>query len=502
MDIKKLTFSFLLFGLAFAQETSNIFWNSLSTELVIKVPIIEDESLENGQVQISATFDKGASFKKLGDPIKIVDNDIDDIKDIIINADVFESLDGFKEGAKVQFKTEIWDRVGNSTSGEVGDSILTIDQTSPELLNLSVSSSNQLGSKVANPMDSIDFIFEFNEPVKNPYFLIDGDKYAANSVSSKSWKLNYKTEDSNDGIIDFELFFEDLAGNPGQIIEQSSDGENVFFDGTEPKLENVNIYTSNKFDNVMAKEADTMFIEFNSSENIQNLSVKVISKEASKKLDDELSFVYFYVFSKTDSNGVVPFSISFEDMAGNKGEMVEETSDESFVTLDTNPPLSSKIQTVGSNFDGGKKKESKSSKVKSENTSSSKEELFGIPVLYVIIGASFYLFLFLLTWASFFKIFSKAGESGWKALIPFFNIFIYVKILKKPIWWLAIYLLIPFSYFIVAFDISKLFKKKIPFTLGLIFLPFIFYPLVAFGKSQINNKPGTKKVVKKKLKKK
>ena len=256
----------MLFGLAFAQETSNIFWNSLSTELVIKVPIIEDESLENGQVQISATFDKGKSFKKLGDPIKIVDNDIDDIKDIIINADVFESLDGFKEGAKVQFKTEIWDRVGNSTSGEVGDSILTIDQTSPELLNLSVSSSNQLGSNFANPMDSIDFIFEFNEPVKNPYFLIDGDKYAANSVSSKSWKLNYKTEDSNDGIIDFELFFEDLAGNPGQTIEESSDGENVSFDGTEPKLENVNIYTSNKFDNVMAKEADTMFVEFNSSD--------------------------------------------------------------------------------------------------------------------------------------------------------------------------------------------------------------------------------------------
>ena len=99
----------MLFGLAFSQETSNIFWNSLSTELVIKVPIIEDESLENGQVQISATFDKGKSFKKLGDPIKIVNNDIDDIKDIIINADVFESLDGFKEGADVQFKTQIWD---------------------------------------------------------------------------------------------------------------------------------------------------------------------------------------------------------------------------------------------------------------------------------------------------------------------------------------------------------------------------------------------------------
>ena len=65
-----------------------------------------------------------------------------------------------------------------------------------------------------------------------------------------------------------------------QTIEQSSDGQNVSFDGTEPKLENVNIYTSNKFDNVMAKEAVTpMFIAFNSSIFIQNLSLSHI-KEA------------------------------------------------------------------------------------------------------------------------------------------------------------------------------------------------------------------------------
>ena len=75
-----------------------------------------------------------------------------------------------------------------------------------------------------------------------------------------------------------------------------------------------------------------------------------------------------------------------------------------------------------------------------------------------------------------------------------------MKILKNQYEWLD-YLLIPFSYFIVAFDISKLEKKRYLY-FGLKFLPFTFYPIVAFGKSQINNKPGTKKVVKKKLKKK
>ena len=30
-------------------------------------------------------------------------------------------------------------------------------------------------------------------------------------------------------------------------------------------------------------------------------------------------------------------------------------------------------------------------------------------------------------------------------------------------------------------DLSKLFNKEVGFALGLIFLPFIFYPLLAFG---------------------
>ena len=116
----------------------------------------------------------------------------------------------------------------------------------------------------------------------------------------------------------------------------------------------------------------------------------------------------------------------------------------------------------------------------------------------MIIGSSVIGLLFLITWLSFIKIFSKGGESGWKALIPFFAIFIWVKILKKPIWWLAIYLILPIGYIILALDTSKLFGKKIIYTVGLIFLPFIFYPMVAFGKSQLGDKPAVKKATKKK----
>ena len=95
----------------------------------------------------------------------------------------------------------------------------------------------------------------------------------------------------------------------------------------------------------------------------------------------------------------------------------------------------------------------------------------------------------LLVWISWFKIFSKAGQAGWKALVPFFNIFVFTKIVQKPIWWIAIYLIIPVGYILAALQVSKLFGKKIVFAMGLIFIPFVFYPILAFGKSQIGGQP-------------
>ena len=85
------------------------------------------------------------------------------------------------------------------------------------------------------------------------------------------------------------------------------------------------------------------------------------------------------------------------------------------------------------------------------------------------------------------KIFTKAGEDGWKSLIPIYNIYI----LYKIAWgngMLFLLLLIPFVNFIVGIitinKISKSFGYGIGFTLVLIFVPLIFYPILAFGRSR------------------
>ena len=88
---------------------------------------------------------------------------------------------------------------------------------------------------------------------------------------------------------------------------------------------------------------------------------------------------------------------------------------------------------------------------------------------------------------AYWRVFTKAGEAGWKAIIPIYNIIILLKIVGRPWWWLLL-LCIPLVNLIVLVivsnDLSKSFGHGMGFTLGLIFLSFIFYLILAFGSSQ------------------
>ncbi|NJL03481.1 MAG: signal peptidase I [Chloroflexaceae bacterium] len=82
------------------------------------------------------------------------------------------------------------------------------------------------------------------------------------------------------------------------------------------------------------------------------------------------------------------------------------------------------------------------------------------------------------------KLFEKAGEAGWKALIPIYNFFILLKIVGRPGWWLLL-LLIPLVNLVILFlisnDTAKSFGKGIAYAFGLFLLGIIFYPLLGFS---------------------
>jgi hypothetical protein len=83
-------------------------------------------------------------------------------------------------------------------------------------------------------------------------------------------------------------------------------------------------------------------------------------------------------------------------------------------------------------------------------------------------------------------IFVKAGEEGWKAVIPIYNYYVLLKVVGRPGWWLLLYL-VPIVnlviYIIVMNDLSKSFGHGAGFTVGLVLLNWIFLMILAFGSS-------------------
>ena len=143
----------------------------------------------------------------------------------------------------------------------------------------------------------------------------------------------------------------------------------------------------------------------------------------------------------------------------------------------------------------------------------------------VIFCLVYYILLVIASW----KIFKKAGESGWKALIPIYNNYILYKIVKMQKWfWISLLAAFAFSvccgiagydpntnnfdnlsmggaitvgiaalvcciiglYVEITYAIrtSRAFGHHAGFAIGLILLPNLFWLIIGFGSSKYNKK--------------
>ncbi len=120
----------------------------------------------------------------------------------------------------------------------------------------------------------------------------------------------------------------------------------------------------------------------------------------------------------------------------------------------------------------------------------------------------FMIALYVLMIVAWWKLFTKAGEKGWKSLIPIYNLYVYCRIIGLNFW---IYVLaIPFglglltalipsiagvlsiisavyAIFLAIYEailLGNAFKKGTGFKVGLVLLSAIFFLILAFDSSK------------------
>lgn len=129
----------------------------------------------------------------------------------------------------------------------------------------------------------------------------------------------------------------------------------------------------------------------------------------------------------------------------------------------------------------------------------------GVVGIVVLFLALISIAVIILQIAGMWKMFEKAGEDGWKAIIPVYNYIILSKLVGVTPWWLLIvgicYLCcsIPFVnfvawlpavaayyyYFIIlGLGTARSYGKEDTWAVGLVLLPWLFYPLIGFKKEE------------------
>jgi hypothetical protein len=88
---------------------------------------------------------------------------------------------------------------------------------------------------------------------------------------------------------------------------------------------------------------------------------------------------------------------------------------------------------------------------------------------------------------SSWNLFEKAGQPAWTALVPVYATIRLLRIVGKPVWWIAPLLipvvgLIPFVF--VCRALARAFGRGGGFTAGLVLLHVVFLAILAFGRAR------------------
>ena len=104
----------------------------------------------------------------------------------------------------------------------------------------------------------------------------------------------------------------------------------------------------------------------------------------------------------------------------------------------------------------------------------------GVSIIVVLLYLAVIVFYIYCMW----RIYEKADKPGWTSIIPVYNVLVQLEIIGRPWWWLLL-MFVPVVNFVIGIilmlDLAKVFGKSSSFAIGLIFLPFIFIPILALG---------------------
>ncbi len=82
----------------------------------------------------------------------------------------------------------------------------------------------------ARPGDTVTLTFTASSPIQTPTVTIAGNVVTASSTGGNGWTASYLMASGTNGLVPFNIAFNDLLGNPGTPVAATTDGSSVTFE--------------------------------------------------------------------------------------------------------------------------------------------------------------------------------------------------------------------------------------------------------------------------------
>ena len=171
---------------------------------------------------------------------------------------------------------------------------------------------------------------------------------ASSSGSDAVWNAQITMDETDpDGPIAFTVDYKDLAGNIGITADTVITGSDVIFDNTDPMFSGVDI-RSNNIDSSWAKVGDIITVSVTSVEPLYSMTeVAVVGETVNTGLITKVTdttWTFDYSMLETDTEGVVDFTFTTHDLAGNYSVTTESVTGE--VIFDRTLPELSEVSIL------------------------------------------------------------------------------------------------------------------------------------------------------------
>ncbi len=239
---------------------------------------------------------------------------------------------------------------GADTDSTTDGSRVCFDKTPPQISNVSIKTNNAYSDSLAKTGDTDTLLFSISEIMRDINLILADNENTPTRDSLNFTATHTFVGTEEEGMVGFNIFVTDSAGNNSDSISTTSDLSQVRYDKTLPILDSYFIYSNNSNDTSLCIIGDTILIDFNAIEKLRSNQIVTIAGDSAINIIDlgENKYRAIYIIDGSEDEGYLRFTIEFEDWVGNTGIKIDTTngSNSGYVLFDQSPPADFSIDTV------------------------------------------------------------------------------------------------------------------------------------------------------------